>query len=96
MTSFCPLLANSKAMDLPRPREDPVTKMTFASSATIFKDDDDKDDDRLVLRRVEAKLCRPTKAKASVVAVRKADAQRRRVLVENFMALMINVKSENF
>jgi hypothetical protein len=61
----------------------------------MFKDDleDDEDEDRLVVRRVEVEpklLCRPTKAKASVVAVRQADAPRRRALVENFMLLLRN------
>lgn len=29
-------------MDFPKPRDDPVTRITLASSATILRDDDDR------------------------------------------------------
>ena len=42
MTTFCPALPMSKAMALPNPREDPVTKTTLAVSSS---DDSDMDKD---------------------------------------------------
>jgi hypothetical protein len=35
--TFCPALPKSRAIDLPNPRDDPVTKHTLASSATMLR-----------------------------------------------------------
>ena len=41
-TTFCPAFPRSRAMDFPKPRDDPVTRMTLASSATILSEDEDR------------------------------------------------------
>ena len=60
MTTFCPALPSSRATALPRPREDPVTRQTLASSATM----------RRVVDVVDEKEGRLTKASAAAIKQR--------------------------
>jgi hypothetical protein len=38
--NLCPAFPSSRAMDFPKPRDDPVTRQTLASSATICIEED--------------------------------------------------------
>ena len=42
---LCPSDPISVAIDFPNPRDDPVTKTTFGSSANMFNDEDEDDDE---------------------------------------------------
>jgi hypothetical protein len=75
MTTFWPAFPSSRAMDFPKPRDEPVTKHTLASSATIFMEED--------WRGTNAKGVAGAKAAAEVKA-RKAVTN---FIVENFEIL---------
>jgi hypothetical protein len=92
MITFWPAFPRSRAIAFPKPRDDPVTRTTLASSATICIDEDeDEEDADLAPTRRGTKEDLPTKAFAAE-ANRQRDTRMDEIFIVSvrFTDLVIN------